>query len=48
MIRDRIAYRKAARSGLSVVELEQPDSKANSEIEDFYREVIIGNEKNAA
>ena len=48
MIHDRIAYRKAARSGLAVIELEQPDSKANAEVEDFYREVVMVDEKISA
>jgi len=39
IIRDRIAYRKAASLGLSVIELEPSDSKAIEEMHAFYREV---------
>lgn len=40
---DRIAYRKAAKDGLSVVELRPKDVKASEEMELFYQEVF-GNE----
>jgi chromosome partitioning protein len=42
-IRDRIAYRKAAKDGLAVTELKPKDSKAVEEMEALYREVF-GNE----
>lgn len=42
-IRDRIAYRKAAKDGLSVTELKPKDPKAVEEMEILYREVF-GNE----
>ncbi len=42
-IRDRIAYRKAAKDGLAVVELKPKDPKAISEMNDLYQEVF-GNE----
>jgi chromosome partitioning protein len=38
-IRDRIAYRKAAKDGLSVMELKPKDPKAAEEIEGLYKEV---------
>ena len=41
IIYERITYRKAARSGLGVMELEQLDSKACEEIQSFYKEVGI-------
>jgi chromosome partitioning protein len=37
---DRIAYRKAAKDGLSVIELKPKDAKAVNEMEMFYREVF--------
>lgn len=37
---DRIAYRKAAKDGLSVVELKPKDPKAAEEMELFYQEVF--------
>jgi chromosome partitioning protein len=40
MIRDRIAYRKAARDGLSVDELKPREPKASEEIEALYQEVF--------
>lgn len=40
VIRDRIAYRKAARDGLCVDELKPKDPKASEEIEALYREVF--------
>lgn len=39
-IRDRIAYRKAARDGFCVDELKPKDPKASEEIEALYREVF--------
>lgn len=42
IIRDRIAYRKAAKSGLSVVELQPADDKATNEINALYEEVFHG------
>ena len=40
VVRDRIAFRRAAREGLSVVELKPNDPKAVHEIDAFYREVF--------
>lgn len=40
IIRDRIAYRKAAKDGLSVVELKPRDQKAVDEMESLYKEVF--------
>ncbi len=40
VIRDRIAYRKAARDGLCVDELKPKDPKASEEIEALYAEVF--------
>ena len=42
-IRDRIAYRKAAKDGLGVIELKPKDPKAVEEMEALYQEVF-GNE----
>ncbi len=42
-IRDRIAYRKAAKDGLAVIELKPKDPKAVEEMETLYLEVF-GNE----
>lgn len=39
-IRDRIAYRKAAKDGLAVTELKPKDPKAIKEIKDLYNEVF--------
>ncbi len=39
-IRDRIAYRKAAKDGLAVVELKPKDTKAVEEMEMLYQEVF--------
>jgi len=39
-VRDRIAYRKAAKDGLSVTELKPKDQKAIKEIEALYKEVF--------
>ena len=39
-IRDRIAYRKAAKDGLAVSELRPKDSKAIHEMENLYKEVF--------
>lgn len=48
IIRDRIVYRKAARSGLAVDELENSDSKARDEIKSLLRELREHAEKIAA
>lgn len=40
MIRERICYRKAAKAGLSIIELENKDKKAINEISLFYEEVF--------
>lgn len=40
VIRDRIAYRKAARHGLGVVELKPMDAKAAEELRALYQEVF--------
>lgn len=40
IIRDRIAYRKAAKDGLAVIELKPKDPKAVSEMETLYNEVF--------
>jgi chromosome partitioning protein len=42
VIRDRIAYRKAARDGLSVAEQKPTDSKAGEEMQALFREVFDG------
>ncbi|HCK80162.1 MAG TPA: chromosome partitioning protein [Candidatus Competibacteraceae bacterium] len=42
VIRDRIAYRKAARDGLSVEELKPGDPKAGEEMLALFREVFDG------
>ena len=39
-IRDRIAYRKAAKDGLAVIELKPKDPKAVKEMEALYKEVF--------
>jgi len=39
-VRDRIAFRKAARSGRSVAELDPQDPKASDEIRSLYEEVF--------
>jgi chromosome partitioning protein len=39
-IRDRIAYRKAAKDGLAVTELKPKDPKAVEEMESLYKEVF--------
>lgn len=39
VIHERIAFRKAAREGLSVLELQKNDSKACLEIDELYKEV---------
>ena len=41
IIHDRIAYRKAAKDGLAVVELKPKDQKAADEIEALYNEVFL-------
>ena len=40
IVKDRVAYRKAAKAGLSVVELPEQDKKATAEIEKLYNEVF--------
>ena len=40
VIRDRIAYRKAARDGLSVAEQKPTDSKAGEEMQTLFQEVF--------
>lgn len=40
LLRDRIAFRKAAKNGLSVVELKPADGKANREITQLYEEIF--------
>jgi chromosome partitioning protein len=40
VIRDRIAYRKAARDGLSVEEQKPTDSKALDEMQALFQEVF--------
>ena len=39
IIKERIAYRKAARCGLAVFEMDNVDSKASHEIEDLFKEI---------
>ena len=39
MVRDRIAYRKAARDGMAVSEMPNRDSKATAEIDLLYQEI---------
>lgn len=45
MIRDRIAFRKAAKSGLSVIELQEKDPKAISEISSLYNEIMASSKE---
>lgn len=40
IIRDRIAFRRAARDGLAVMEVNPADAKARAEIENLYSEVF--------
>lgn len=40
IIRDRIAYRKAAREGVCIAELKVPDPKAIQEIQSLFQEVF--------
>ena len=47
VVRDRIAYRKAARDGLSVVEMKPSDVKASREMNAFYMEVFNDDEQAA-
>ena len=42
IIRDRIAFRKAARDGLAVPEMQPADPKAVSEIQGIYKEIYHG------
>ena len=39
-VRDRIAYRKAAKGGQAVIELKPKDPKAVKEMETLYKEVF--------
>ncbi len=43
ILKERISYRKAAKAGVSVIELEKPDLKATNEITNLYKEIF--NEK---
>ena len=45
IVRDRIAYRKAVRDGLSVVEMKPSDAKASREMNAFYVEVFNDDEQ---
>lgn len=45
LIRDRIAFRRATREGLGVVEMRGKDAKAASEITDLHREVFRDGKK---
>ena len=40
VLKERIAYRKAAKGGLSVIELDKLDKKSVSEIIELYKEVF--------
>ena len=40
ILKERIAYRKAAKNGLSVIEIEKPDAKSTQEIMALYEEVF--------
>jgi chromosome partitioning protein len=40
ILRERICYRKAAKNGFSILELEKQDAKATKEFLDFYSEVF--------
>lgn len=40
ILKERISYRKAAKSGLAVIELDKQDLKATHEIEALYKEVF--------
>ncbi|KJW03736.1 AAA family ATPase [Rickettsia argasii] len=44
IIKERICYRKAAKSGLSIVELDAKDNKAIKEITMLYEEIFSKNE----
>jgi cellulose biosynthesis protein BcsQ len=39
LLRDRIVFRKAVRNGLSVLEYQERDHAAGTEVSDLYREV---------
>lgn len=43
VLRDRISYRKAAKAGLGVVEMERSDAKSKSEIRRLFNEVFSEN-----
>ena len=40
ILKERIAYRKAAKNGLSVIEIEKQDAKSTQEIMALYKEVF--------
>lgn len=44
ILKERISYRKAAKNGLAIVELDKSDSKAITEITKLYNEVFNANE----
>lgn len=48
VIKDRIAYRKAARNGLAVFEMSTPDPKAIEEINSLYKEIFNETKSEAA
>ncbi|WP_341750241.1 hypothetical protein [Candidatus Tisiphia endosymbiont of Sialis lutaria] len=43
VLKERISYRKAAKNGLALIELEKQDIKAITEITMFYNEVFNAN-----
>lgn len=43
LLKERISYRKAAKGGLSIIELDQKDTKAINEIMHLYSEVFNAN-----
>ncbi len=43
ILRDRITYRKAAKAGLSVVEMDRADAKSKTEIRRLFKEVFREN-----
>ena len=44
ILKERISYRKAAKNGLAIIELDKSDSKAIAEITKLYNEVFNANE----
>lgn len=40
ILKERICYRKAAKSGLSIIELSKPDNKGNNEITTLYESIF--------